>query len=549
MSSKPLTIPTLKVPSRARAARLVVTAFVVVLLTVELMLVTPSVLSAAASLTPSSLAWLAVAAVATVASMVAFARVRQRMLRAAGVRVPLTQSVAVSYAAGALNTTMPGGGVVSTAYTFRRIRDWGAPTAVATWSVAVTGLVATATLSMVGATGIILGGGSTGSLLQSAVEVTAVLLLMAGIAYLISNPDRLAGTAGGALRRVNRLRGRPAETGYARLSRMIDALKVIRPSRRSWVDAWTLSLLNWVLDAACLAACCAAFGVQVSLPALLLTYTAGMAATSLTPLPGGLGVVEAALLLGLTAAGASWKAALAAVVVYRLLSVGSVALVGWGLIGARRISRAATRGEPLDPPAASTPVVTANQSRPVCANQAPAAQPERATRKRCHDDQPGLRGAAGQLAAGRQDHAPVAGQHRAGLRRGRRAPRDHRLPGHRAAVPLRGRERCDRRIAGAGSAGHRGTGRPHRGPRRPHGRAAGLARAGARQPDTDRRRPLRGHRHRISGGGGRRTAGIRDRRDRSDRPDASVESTSAGSPTAPGGGVNPLCVPATRALE
>ena len=67
--------------------------------------------------------------------------------------------------------------------------------------------------------------------------------------------------------------------------------------------------------------------MQVGLPALLITYTAGMAATSLPPLPGGLGVVDAALLLGLTAAGAPWKAALAAVVVYRLLSVGSVALV------------------------------------------------------------------------------------------------------------------------------------------------------------------------------------------------------------------------------
>jgi len=365
----------------ARVAHLVVTAFVVALLTAELVLVTPSVVSAAGSLTQSSLAWVAVAAVATVASMVAFARMRQRMLRAAGIRVPLARSVAVSYAAGALNTTMPGAGVVSTAYTFRRIRDWGAPTAVATWCIAVTGLLATAALSVVGATGVILGGGSTGSLLQSAAEVTAVLLVMAGIAYLISNPDRLAGSAGWTLRWANRLRGRPAETGYAALSRLIDDLGVIRPSRRSWLDAWTLSLLNWVLDVACLAACCAAFGVQVSLPALLITYTAGMAATSLTPLPGGLGVVEAALLLGLTTAGAPWKAALAAVVVYRLLSVGSVALVGWGLIGARRLTRAAPRVEPVigslvvDPP-----VVRAPDPAPAGPNPTPPVQLETATR-------------------------------------------------------------------------------------------------------------------------------------------------------------------------
>ena len=41
MSAKPWTIPAGTLPSRARAARLVVTAFVVALLTVELVLVTP----------------------------------------------------------------------------------------------------------------------------------------------------------------------------------------------------------------------------------------------------------------------------------------------------------------------------------------------------------------------------------------------------------------------------------------------------------------------------------------------------------------------------
>jgi len=388
MSVTPMTIPTPDPdtsrpparhfrPSGARAVQLAIGALVVTVLTVEFVLVAPSVLAVAGSLTQSSLAWLAVAAVATVASMVAFARVRQRMLGAAGVRVPLASSVAVSYAAGALNTTMPGGGVVSTAYTFRRIRGWGAPAAIATWCVAVTGLLATATLSVVGATGIILGGGTTGSFLQSAVEVTAVLLLMAGIAYLTSNPDRLAAPAGAVLRRVNQLRGRPAETGYARLSRLIDDLRVIRPSLRSWIDAWVLSLLNWVLDAACLAACCAAFGVQVSLPALLITYTAAMAATSLTPVPGGLGVVEAALMLGLTAAGAPWKAALAAVVVYRLLSVGSVALVGWGLIGARRLTRPAAAVEWVGPAMDAAPALSpAGIPAPVDLPQPPDEDPE-----------------------------------------------------------------------------------------------------------------------------------------------------------------------------
>ena len=168
----------------------------------------------------------------------------------------------------------------------------------------------------------------TGSVLQSAGAIAVALLVITAMVRLTRRPDRLSVAAGRVLAAINRLRGRPAETGYAALAALIDDLQTIRPSRRAWLDAWTLSLLNWLLDAACLAASCAAVGVHVSLAALLITYTAGMAAASLTAVPGGLGVVETALILGLTTAGAPLTAALAAVLVYRILSLGSVVMIG-----------------------------------------------------------------------------------------------------------------------------------------------------------------------------------------------------------------------------
>jgi len=57
------------------------------------------------------------------------------------------------------------------------------------------------------------------------------------------------------------VRGRPAEAGYQVLATLMEDLQTIRPSRRAWLGAWVLSLLNWTLDAACLAASCAALGV------------------------------------------------------------------------------------------------------------------------------------------------------------------------------------------------------------------------------------------------------------------------------------------------
>ncbi len=138
------------------------------------------------------------------------------------------------------------------------------------------------------------------------------------------------------LARINRLRGRPAETGVARLSEVVADLRAIRPSGRDWTIAVGLAAANWALDLACLAACCAAVGVHVGFPALLITYSAGMAAGSLLPLPAGLGAVETAMTVGLTVAGAAASPALAAVLLYRLLSTGSVVVLGWVVIAAQR---------------------------------------------------------------------------------------------------------------------------------------------------------------------------------------------------------------------
>ena len=278
-----------------------------------------------------------VALVAALASTVAFAAVRKQTMQAAGVTVPLRTAVAVSYAAGALHTTLPGGTVLSTAYAFRRLRSWGASTVVASWSLTVTGLLATGTLSVLGLTGLLLGGGATGSVIQSVAGVTVVLVGTVGIVRLTRKPDRLRPAAGRVLRWINRLRRRPAETGYAVLATLIDDLQAIRPSRRAWLAALSLSMLNWAFDAACLAACLAALGVHVGFAALLLSYTAGMAASNLTAVPGGLGVVEAALTLGITTAGVPVTAALGAVLVYRILSLGGVVVIGWTVLAVQRL--------------------------------------------------------------------------------------------------------------------------------------------------------------------------------------------------------------------
>ncbi len=331
--------------------RLAFAGFVSAMLLVYLIAVGPTMIAAVGYLAGASPMWILAGAAATGCSMVAFAALRGRTLAAAGARIRLRRTLAVSYGAGAVHTTLPAGAVFSTTYAFRHLRSWGASTSATTWSMTVTGLLSTLSLSAVGLLGLALSTGTGGSPILPILEIGLAVALLAALVHLSRHPGGLIRQAHLALVRINRFRNRPAEAGVARLSAVVADLRVIRPDGRDWIAASVLALANWTLDLACLAACLAAVGVHVGFPALLITYTAGMAAGSLLPLPAGLGAVETAMTLGLTVAGAAASPALAAVLLYRLLSTGSVVVIGWLVVAAQQIHPAPAVRAVADRPA------------------------------------------------------------------------------------------------------------------------------------------------------------------------------------------------------
>jgi uncharacterized membrane protein YbhN (UPF0104 family) len=92
---------------------------------------------------------------------------------------------------------------------------------------------------------------------------------------------------------------------------------------------WAAALVNWLADIAVLAASLSSLGAPVPWRGLLLAYGIGTAAGSVGLIPGGLGVEEAALALTLMGAGVHHPVALAAVLVYRLISFWLVTSIGW----------------------------------------------------------------------------------------------------------------------------------------------------------------------------------------------------------------------------
>jgi uncharacterized membrane protein YbhN (UPF0104 family) len=336
---------------RWRVVRAVLAVAVTVAVCVAGVVERDAVLTALRALRAPQPGWLVAALVAEVASMGCYARMQRRLLHGAGTTVPLHRAVALAYAAHSMSITLPGGPLVSTVYNYRRMRGFGADSVVAAWCTATSGLLSTLGLAAITvAVGVAAAVDDTDDVLPAALLLVALLALTAGARLLRRRPDLTAALRGALRDRVAarlpaRARDRGAEAG-AWLARL---LRVRIPPRHLAV-ASLLSVANWVADAACLALCCRALGVSVDVVPLALTYIAGMTASSLPIVPGGLGTVDGALTLGLVTAGVATSPALAVVVLYRLITLVLIGAVGWVLwLAGRRAEdprRRALRGGP-----------------------------------------------------------------------------------------------------------------------------------------------------------------------------------------------------------
>ncbi|MEU8178826.1 flippase-like domain-containing protein [Microbispora hainanensis] len=120
-----------------------------------------------------------------------------------------------------------------------------------------------------------------------------------------------------------------AVTDVDHIENFVTQLRAARLAPAQATAASAFALINWLLDAACLAACLQAVGGGAGLVDLLLAFCAGMAASTLTLVPGGLGIIDSALIFGLLTAGVATSTVIAAVVLYRIISFGVIIGTGW----------------------------------------------------------------------------------------------------------------------------------------------------------------------------------------------------------------------------
>ena len=183
---------------------------------------------------------------------------------------------------------------------------------------------------------VVVGGGLTfGNILVIAAAVPSGVLAVAALVVLgtAARRPRLRGAlerpAAWALRHGPALVRRPAGDPRQTVRACADRLGSLHPPPSGWITVTGLALANWLADAAVLAASIHATGAAVPWHVLLLVYGSGIAAQSLNITPGGLGVAESTLAVALVAAGLRASQALAAVLLYRLVSFWLVAFAGW----------------------------------------------------------------------------------------------------------------------------------------------------------------------------------------------------------------------------
>ncbi|HET9719281.1 MAG TPA: lysylphosphatidylglycerol synthase domain-containing protein [Solirubrobacteraceae bacterium] len=181
------------------------------------------------------------------------------------------------------------------------------------------------------------------------VGAVAVLLLLAATARLAARQHTAERTAQilahvriGRLAPPAALNPTSAGAWHADAKRLVGA-----PANRALLVS--LALAAWLADAACLWAALAAAGVRLDTDIVLLAYVAGILASGIPFLPGGIGAVEATIPAVLHSFGANLDQALAGSLHYRGISAllpaigGAVLLAGTGWFrgGRHRLARRA----------------------------------------------------------------------------------------------------------------------------------------------------------------------------------------------------------------
>jgi uncharacterized membrane protein YbhN (UPF0104 family) len=278
----------------------------------------------------ADLRWIGLALLFEAASMVVFARLQRRLLRAGGVTLPLRTMVELTVAGNAIATTVPGGVALAAGWEFGQLERRGVNRFLRVWMFLVAGALSSFALFLLVAIGIFVAGahGPVADLRWAVVSLAAIPVAALGIA--LARHWTPIESAVWALVRL--VRSVPGGGQMARWTGTLQRrLRDIRMAPLQWAGVLGLATLNWLYDCAVLVCSLVALNVPVPWKGVFVIYGISQVAGALPVTPGGLVVVEGSMAALLTAYGVHPRSAFAVIILYRAISFWGLVPLGWGV--------------------------------------------------------------------------------------------------------------------------------------------------------------------------------------------------------------------------
>lgn len=282
----------------------------------------------AVALSDAHWGWVAAAIAAQTLSIGALARQQRRLLTVSGNRLPLPAMVATTSVGGSISLSFPIiGKAAAAAYSYRRFTARGVRPEIVGWALAMSALHLTLAYFTIGAAGALVTGSPDGivaGLASIAVVIAPAVALVAAVRR--TNVRRAVdGAIDRIIDRIIDLVGRSRTRRWLGirdgLHHAVHAVASVRPGVRSTIAVAGWSLVNLTATLSCLVLSILAVGGGVPWSSIILVWAAAAGVAQLGLTPGGIGVVDAALTLGLVAAGMPTGTAVAATLVYRTISL------------------------------------------------------------------------------------------------------------------------------------------------------------------------------------------------------------------------------------
>jgi putative heme transporter len=270
-------------------------------------------------LSAATLPWLLLGVLAEAVSFSCYASVQRGLLRTGGARLSRRSMIALAVGSTGLTNLVPGGVAPAGGWLVGQYRRRGIPMPLALWSVLAGGVTATVTVLAL----LLIGTGIAG-LVAPLWLVLGALLVVGVTTALVLATHRLPVVEQWVARHRRLQHNRMVRTALSHATTAGE----FRATVRGGTHAYAFSLGNWLMDVVVLISAFLTLGLPVPWRGLLFAYTLAQVAGSLTPLPGGIGVVEGGMVGAFAVTGTPVGSAFLATIIYRAITSWSVAAVG-----------------------------------------------------------------------------------------------------------------------------------------------------------------------------------------------------------------------------